>query len=206
MQPSMSPCLLAVVEVDKADRVICQADGCGHSVYKRIHVVRDKGRITVIGSECFKRLYGDTESVSHKPIFGSAEGRRLSQEERDALLRNTEQLIATLELEHNEAEKRRVEERLEAERLAIEHRKLMASRVPQAGGRFGGYGRSRIPPVIDILAGVSESELAKLRLEAKVLLQAENPGVNLDSPGWSGLVEAEVRRIVRRRRYGASAS
>jgi ribosomal protein S27AE len=25
--------LMAVVEVDKEDRIICQRDGCGHSVY-----------------------------------------------------------------------------------------------------------------------------------------------------------------------------
>lgn len=39
--------LLAIVEVDKADRVVCQADGCGHSVYRRIHVVRHDGRLGV---------------------------------------------------------------------------------------------------------------------------------------------------------------
>ena len=49
--------LMAVVEVDKGDRIICQRDGCRHSVYKRIHIVRENGRFTVLGSECFKLLY-----------------------------------------------------------------------------------------------------------------------------------------------------
>lgn len=43
--------LLAVVEVPQADRVVCQAPGCKHPVYKRIHVVQKDGQLTVLGSE-----------------------------------------------------------------------------------------------------------------------------------------------------------
>lgn len=195
------PRLLAVVEVDKDDRIICQAEGCGHSVYKRIHVVRDKGRITVIGSECFKRLYGGMEHIPQTPLFGSSEGRRLSAEERAALLENTERLIAALEAEHHEAEAAREAQRLQAEREAVAKAKATASRLLQHRGR---YGRSRIPPVIDILSSVAESELSKIRMDARAHVQAENPGVNIDAPGWTGLVEAEVRRIVRSRKNGSS--
>lgn len=39
-EPQTSGTLLAVVGVEKANRVVCQAPGCGHGVYRRIHVVR----------------------------------------------------------------------------------------------------------------------------------------------------------------------
>jgi hypothetical protein len=60
--------LLAVVEVPQADRVVCQAPGCKHPVYKRIHVVQEDGRLTVLGSECFKKLFGEGHSA---PSYGS---------------------------------------------------------------------------------------------------------------------------------------
>ncbi len=37
--------LMAVGEIDNEDRIICQRDGCGHRVYKRIHIVRANGRV-----------------------------------------------------------------------------------------------------------------------------------------------------------------
>jgi hypothetical protein len=197
--------LIAVVEVDKDDRIICQAKGCGHSVYKRIHVVRDNDRITVIGSECFKRLYGDLEHVQQTPMFGSSEGRRLSREERATLLENTDRLITALENEHLEAEKERETQRKQA--ALEEAEKLRAIRSGHTGDRGlsalvnSGYRRGG-PPAIDLLAGIPKAELAKIRIEAKILVQASNPGVDLDAPGWTGLVEAEVRKLVRQRRYG----
>lgn len=157
--------------------------------------------LTAIGSECFKRLYGGLEQVSPIPLFGSSEGRRLSDEDRATLLENTERLLATLEAEHIQAEKEREAQRLKAEREAAEQLKAAASRILSARAQ---HRTQKIPPVIDILAGVPAAELAKIRIEATTLVQAENPGVNLEAPGWSGLVEAEIRRIVRRRRYGSS--
>lgn len=199
MSANIVPRLLAVVEVDRDDRVICQASGCGHSIYKRIHVVRESGRITVIGSECFKRLYGGLPNVPQAPMFGTGEGRRLSAAERAVLLENTAALVAALEAEHLEAEKAKEAAHLEAER---ETQRLAATRrLLQLRGR-GAYGRSRVPPVIDILAAVPTPELERVRAEAKAIVQAENPGVNVDAPGWTGLVESEMRKLVRRRRYG----
>jgi hypothetical protein len=49
--------LVATVEVDKDDRIFCQAEGCGPSVHKHIHVVRDGETIKVVGSECFKHIW-----------------------------------------------------------------------------------------------------------------------------------------------------
>ncbi len=202
MDMTAFPRLLAVVEVDKADRIICQAEGCGHSVYKRIHVVRDNARVKVIGSECFKRLYGGFEQVSQTPIYGSSEGRRLSQAERIAILENTERLIAVLEAEHIETEKTKEVQRQDADREAAE--KLMAvGRIMSSRGSPGAYGR-RSSPVIDILAGMSESQLTQIRAEVKATLQVANSSANLDALDWQVVVEAEVRNTVRRRRYGSS--
>ena len=49
--------LLAVVEVPRDVRVRCQAAGCNHPVFRRIHVVREGAAVQVYGSECFKRLF-----------------------------------------------------------------------------------------------------------------------------------------------------
>lgn len=62
-----SPELFAIVEVDQADRVVCQAPGCGHSVYKRIHVVRQYGQTSVYGSDCFARLFADIVRAGQPP-------------------------------------------------------------------------------------------------------------------------------------------
>lgn len=61
--------LLAVVEVDKADRVVCQAAGCGHGVYRRIHLVRHgDGSLEVYGSDCFGRLFGHLANSSKRRL------------------------------------------------------------------------------------------------------------------------------------------
>ena len=89
--------LLAIVEVDKTDRVICRAPNCGHSIYKRIHVIKLDGKVTVYGSECFKRLLGSEAGIT--PHYGTSTSRQLTNEERQLLLENTESLIAQFEAE-----------------------------------------------------------------------------------------------------------
>ncbi|MDP1940731.1 MAG: hypothetical protein Q8K54_08815, partial [Gallionella sp.] len=108
--------LLAVVEVPQSDRVVCQAPGCKHPVYKRIHVVLQDGALTVLGSECFKKLFGEELS---SPSYGTAEGRLLTPEERLLLIENTARLIAEFEEEHKAA--------LERARLAAERRAQLAA-------------------------------------------------------------------------------
>jgi hypothetical protein len=91
--------LLAVVEVDKAERVVCQAEGCGHGVFRRIHIVRHAdGSLGVYGSDCFGKLFG--QLANKAPQYGSGEGRELTAEERLMLAENTERLIAQFESEH----------------------------------------------------------------------------------------------------------
>ena len=90
--------LLAVVEVERDDRVICQAPGCGHGVYKRIHVVRHEGFLGVYGSDCFEKLFGG-RLAGTSPRYGTGDGRELTPEERQMLLENTERLIEQFESE-----------------------------------------------------------------------------------------------------------
>lgn len=100
--PESSVYLLAVVEVDKADRIQCQAQGCGHSVYKRIHVVLDGLEFKVLGSQCYERLYGQTAPSDQMPQYGSGTGRVLTAEERMVLVENTAAFIEALEAERVE--------------------------------------------------------------------------------------------------------
>lgn len=198
--------LVAVVEVDKEDRILCQADGCGHSVYKRIHVVHDSGTIKVVGSECFKRVYAGLDSLAKTPQYGSSEGRILSKDERLALVENTERLIAKLEAEHLEAERLRAAQqealRLEAERQAAEQVRQTMSHILSRKAANQAFRRRPVNfegarVVADFASGVAESELAELRIKAKERLSIQHPGINLDSPGFVGLVNLEVRQMLR---------
>lgn len=129
--------LLAVVEVAYAARIVCQAPGCGHSVYKRIHVVSQGGALQVLGSDCFSRLFGG--GVRQRPQFGGSAGRVLTPEERNLLLNNTAQLIEQFKAEH--------EVELEAQRLAQQQRAVPApSRLPVARALKPGLVASRNGP------------------------------------------------------------
>ena len=88
------PELLAVVEVDKQDRIFCGAEGCNKSVYKRIHVIRDSGHLLLLGETCFLKRY-----AGHKPLIAASSSKlskKLSKEERQMLLENTEALLQHL--------------------------------------------------------------------------------------------------------------
>lgn len=172
--------LLAVVGVEKADRVVCQAQGCGHGVYRRIHVVRhDDGALGVYGGDCFDRLFGHL--VEGSPRYGSGEGRELTAHERQMLAENTERLIAQFETEHlalleqarlRQAQQANVEqaarERLERQRAEAERRR---------------------PP--------SGSELASVEREAKSIVRQKH-NVDPDMVGWRGLVLIEARKLLGR--------
>lgn len=90
--------LLAIVSVAYADRVRCGQPTCGHSVYRRIHVVRENEKLLVLGSTCFAKRYGNDRALG-PAHFGSGDGRVLTDEERKLLLNNTETLIAQFEEE-----------------------------------------------------------------------------------------------------------
>lgn len=168
--------LMAVVEVDKEDRIICQRDGCGHSVYKRIHIVRENGRFTVLGSECFKLLYGcsDAEAVPH---YGSSAGQLLTDAERQVLINNTERFIAMLE----------------AQRLQLENARTLDLQARQAEQREREEAARIVSRASDALRD-EERNAQSLALEN---CRRQYPGLNLATPGWQGLVYLEKLRILR---------
>jgi hypothetical protein len=104
--PESGAYLLAIVEVEKADRIQCQAEGCGHPVYKRIHVVLAGLEFKVLGSQCYERLYGMATLTGHAPQYGTGTGRLLTPEERLVLVENTAAFIEALEAKRVELEHR----------------------------------------------------------------------------------------------------
>lgn len=200
--------LLAVVEVPQADRVVCQAPGCKHPVYKRIHVVRTNGQLAVLGSECFKKHYGEAQSA---PSYGSGEGRLLTPEERELLVANTARLIAQFETEHLAA--------LEKARLAAERRaKLIAEQQAAAeAARHAAEQRRKQEAEHQSLLAIPAAQAAAWkptpavprkplpassdpRFQA-VLLQVKQEyrarGLNPDQAGWQGMVLHDVKERLR---------
>lgn len=172
--------LLAIVGVEKDDRVVCQAPGCGHGVYRRIHVVRlDDGHLGVYGSDCFERLF--SHLVRRSPQYGSGEGRDLTPEERLMLAENTERLIARFEDEHQAL--------LEQARLRQEHEdKVERATRERLERQRAQVERRRLP---------SPAELARVEPEAKARVR-ENFSVDPDAPGWRGLVLLEAMKLLGR--------
>ena len=100
----MNPRLLAVVSVEKVQRVRCQKDGCGHGVYAAIHVVEHDGRVKVLGSTCFAEIYGGEHALGRPQYMGG--GRKISAEDAALLDSNTAALLAKWELAKIETEAR----------------------------------------------------------------------------------------------------
>lgn len=180
--------LLAVVEVPHADRVRCAAEGCGHSVYRRVHLVRIGEATKVYGFDCFTRLFGSTPTGKVEPRYSSGTGRNLTPEERALLTENTERLIEQFEQEHQaqiaEAERRRA---LVASRQAHQ----APEQTPQQ--RRATQLAARATPVV-----ATPSQRAEAEAHARKVLGEKFPGVNLDLPGFNGLVSMEVEKVLRR--------
>lgn len=183
----MSSELLAIVQVNPDQRVRCQAPGCGHGVYQRIHVVRHDGRVGVYGSDCFRRLFAGV-LVSREARFGGGASRPLTAEERDLLAFNTVALINRFELELEqkvaqakvEADLRtaHVEQQRQAtvDRLRALKSKLLEQQQPMAN------------------APMSQRELIALAQARQRVRQQY--GVDPDQPGWAGLVQKIKREIL----------
>lgn len=161
--------LLAIVEVPRDDRVRCQAQGCNHPVYRRVHVVREDSAIHVYGSECFKKLFVGLPVASAAPRYTTADGRQLTEEERRLLIENTERLIQQFEAEYQS----------EAARKATSSaaRPTIAQVTP--------------PPT----RVISETARRNAEYQAKQMVRAKY-GVDPELPGWRGLVIIETERIL----------
>ena len=174
--------LMAVVEVDQQDRILCQREGCGHSVYKRIHIVLENGSFAILGSECFQKLYGDGGG-DVEPRYGSSTGRALSSDERIALIDNTARFIEMLEAQHILVV-RETERRLQAQQ---QDREAAAQAVHRAAS----------------LARDAERDAQFVALEN---CRRMYPSLNLATPGWQGLVYLEKRRLLREGRSIGAAT
>ena len=95
--------LLAVVCFEsKKEQVKCGYPGCKHYVYRRIHVVEDGGKISILGSTCFAKKYQGKEPLGTANFGHGSDGKVLNADERELLLQNTAALIARFEQERRD--------------------------------------------------------------------------------------------------------
>lgn len=163
--------LMAIVEVDKKDRISCQAAGCKRPVFKQIHVIREGGSFKVLGRECYKKLYCRNGVRDQKPYYGSSEGRRLTDEERHILIENTQKFIERLEDEHTQ----------------------IALSVPAIPNN------SRFSTNQPLYAALEPSEMtlgiSHETAERRVKSELRKMGINPDLPGWVGLVQSRIKKL-----------
>ena len=173
-----TPELLAIVEVPRDERVRCQAPGCNHPVFRRIHVVREGDIVSVLGSECFKRLFTTLPVSSATPKYSSSEGRHLTDEERQLLVENTRRLVEQFEGEYQ----------AELERVAA----LQAARKQAAPAPLPPRHEAPRPP-----PQPTAEERRMAEAQAKEIVR-EKYGVDPELPGWRGLVLTEMRALLRK--------
>ena len=187
----MQPTLLAVLEVDYAQRVRCQAPACGKSVYRRIHVVEQEDGLRVLGEDCCSRLFG-WDKNRPAPRLAVPEGRRLNTSERELLVANTDLLLASLasELELQRAAALEKLQRLKALALQSSAVGTMRSAGLDPAQR---HARQRIsfqqspPPEPNVLAEALRRMQDRWQLDAH---QAQ-------SPGWTSLLRDVIAEIER---------
>lgn len=93
--------LLIIVELPENKKVLCQAEGCGHSVYKRVHVIRELDKLSVYGEDCAKKRFGKT---LRKPVISKKklDGYVLSERDIEQLLENTQLFIDDMQTRFEE--------------------------------------------------------------------------------------------------------
>lgn len=127
----MTARLVAILQVEKEDRVQCQQPGCAHGVYRAIHVVAesdgDREKLSVLGSTCFAKRFGRADALG-QARYGGGQGRALTPAERQLLVDNTAALLAQLEQER-EAHELAVTEKLNAVRAASERERQEREQV-----------------------------------------------------------------------------
>lgn len=203
MNSALQPKLLAVVQVDQEQRVQCGQPGCGHSVWKAIHVVNDRGALLVLGSTCFGRRYGPDMNLG-TPTYGGGNGRKLTPEERQLLEENTAALLVRFEEEHAAAEVL-ARSKLPAapppvrERVVYPPMYSTSSLAPNLGAPRAGAGQSRAlrrPPWPWMKAGTSLGYFKLQDGSAWVRVQ-RNDGQQMLAPwpandGWDEALPAHI--------------
>ena len=129
--------LLAILQVEKEQRVQCQQPGCAHGVYRAIHVIEEDAKLSVLGSTCFKKKFGRADALG-KALYGGGNGRQLTADERQMLIDNTAALLEKLELEH-QRQTQLVRDKLSALYAEFHKRKQpVASPMPPEGPELFG--------------------------------------------------------------------
>lgn len=205
--------LLKVVEVEYEQRIRCRAQGCGRPVYKRIHVVDAGGQITVVGSDCFERLYG--HGPREEPIYGGSTGdgdenaRLLSAEERELMESKTEAFIDLMRGEYAQAVERELvamEEQLEAqrrheeaarERMSEWERRQEERRAAEMAAQEESRRREEAKAALErAIEGFDPVRRAVIEQQVRDEL-GEKYQINVKLPGWVGWYKSLVReRIV----------
>ena len=180
--------LLTVVEVPKEDRVLCAA--CGHSVYRRIHVVRDGAGLSVLGSDCFRQLYGHLDQGASTPRYGTSEGRALTEAERQMLVDNTQRFIDQLEverlqLEQQELHRRAIEQQEAAQREAADRQRLAALRAAHRR-------RLRFPDWLEQLTPTEREAFERVRRQVSDAMRVKF-SIDPELSGWVGMLNHEAR-------------
>jgi hypothetical protein len=154
----------------------------------------------MLGSDCFKTLHGG--GATQNPSYGSASGRRLTDEERQLLLQNTERLIEQFRLATEAAQ---AEARLKLKKLQELHAKLQqaAQKPPNPGiqslrqafnPRIASAAPLEARPPRKI--GPTADEIKRFEFQAKNDVRAQYQ-VDADLPGWRGLVLARITQLSR---------
>lgn len=188
--------LLAVVEVAQELRVRCRAPDCHRTVWKRIHVVQDGSLLTVLGEDCFAKLYGSALASSSAKYTGGA-SRPLTEEERDQLEYNTEFLIAEFQ--------RRLDAKLAETAAQAEAKAEEASRFRELHAQYivaeelrrlqrqeDDLRRQAIRQALD---SVTDGERAVLENQVRQELTRKYL-INTHQPGWNGWVKATVKQRI----------
>jgi len=90
--------LLFVASVDESRKLVCQAPGCGRAIAKAVHAIRDsEGAVRVVGSGCYVKLSGNEQATKYGPAIAGFDGRRLTPEERAAMIADTAAFVASVE-------------------------------------------------------------------------------------------------------------
>lgn len=207
--------LAAIVEVDHADRIQCQCKGCGQTVFRRVHVILfPSGDIECWGSTCYERELGSHRGKV-EPLYSSAAGRRLTEQEREWLKSNRDRLIAEfreqrerhlLDAAESAERARAASERAAAEaeeqiaqtaRAFEESRRARSLAIPQSSTPLARNAVPRLPdlePLNDPLYREIRERLAARWAEQRI---------DIERPGQKAMflenVRAEYARIRRSR-------
>jgi len=183
--------LLTVVEVPKENRVLCGAEGCGHTVYRRIHVVQHGTVLKVLGSDCFKRLYGHLDPSASTPRYGSSEGRALTDAERAMLVENTQRFIDQLEAERLQLAEQALERRAAEDQQAAEREE--ANRQRFAALKATLRRRLRFGEWLADLTPTERETFDRVRLQASEAMRKKFSIKDPEVPGWVGMLNHDAR-------------